>query len=615
MRSSKNNTFPIVSTLENGNLVLLIISYLNLKDFSNLLQVNKYFYKLSNHLQNKWRDGCINYFSFSIENSSISLITQTNWKKLLKKNITIHNLWNSYLSNEILNMKENVYKQLKDINPFYRLRKQNKYIESPANSILQTYLIDLLYDEQNLYNELDNFFMKEKYNFSYENQKHFPFEKLVDNIPSYIPLIKQNNNLKKLFIELRWYIISNNNFTLSKQVLPIYIIKLLSLTLMGYCSIVINYINDISRYNDIIYEYYLRYKNYCQMAIDLNEKYQNLSICINYLYDSINFTKISQPKFSIFRLCMRIWNNSCLKKIKNNIIESMRLYGEKIIKNNLRELINIFPSSLNSTFSVSTDVSSQYLIYVNNSNNKFDDSFYEMFSLINDTLCDEYNVYKINHSYFKDSNELISIIENNYINSLTNQINNIIISYCSNSNNINNIDYSSLYSFIKNFIIYLKNNSYNIFSKLIPKFRMKIFESIYSIFKLHLNEIILNIFLNKINNIYVDNNNNNNINFESFETFKILCEHCNNDIDRVNNFLNWYNNQNNSLIDLLNICMKWFIEEQGKIINKNKQIEKEIIKRNLTFIDEMTDKNKILTSFSSIFTIEEIQKIDQELNK
>ena len=81
------------------------------------------------------------------------------------------------------------------------------------------------------------------------------------------------------------------------------------MTLTGYCSIVVNYINDISRYNDIIYEYNLRYKNYCQMASDLNEKYQNLSICINYLYDSINFTKISKPKFSIIRLCMRIWNN------------------------------------------------------------------------------------------------------------------------------------------------------------------------------------------------------------------------------------------------------------------------------------------------------------------
>ena len=75
MRSSKIKTFPITSTFENGNLVLLIISYLNLKDFSNLLQVNKYFYKLSNHLQNKWRDGCINFFNFSIENTSISLIT------------------------------------------------------------------------------------------------------------------------------------------------------------------------------------------------------------------------------------------------------------------------------------------------------------------------------------------------------------------------------------------------------------------------------------------------------------------------------------------------------------------------------------------------------------
>ena len=613
MRSSKIKTFPITSTFENGNLVLLIISYLNLKDFSNLLQVNKYFYKLSNHLQNKWRDGCINFFNFSIENTSISLITQTDWKKLLKKNITIHNLWNSYLSNEILDMKENIYKQLKDLKPFYRLRKQNKYIESPANSILQTYLIDILYDEQNLYNELDNFFMKEKYNFSYENQKHFPFEKLIDNIQSYITLIKENNNLKKLFIELRWYIISNNNFSLSKKILPIYIIKLLSLTLTGYCSIVVNYINDISRSNNIIYEYNLRYKNYCQMAIDLNEKYQNLSICINYLYDSIHFTKISKPKFSIIRLCMRIWNNSCLNKIKNNIITSMRLYGEEIIKTNLRELINNIPSSLNSTFSVSTDVSSQYLIYINNPLNKFNDSFYEMFSLINDTLCDEYNVYKINHSYFNDSNELVSIIENNYINSLTNQINNVIISYC-NTNDPNNTNYSTLYSFIKNFIIYLKNNTYNIFSKLIPKFRMKIFESVYYIFKLHINEIILNIFLNIKNNINNDNNISN-INFESFEIYKILCDNCNNDIDKVNYFLNWYNNQNNSLIDLLNVCMKWFIEEQGKIINKNKQIEKEIIKRNLTFIDQMTEKNKILTSFSSIFTIEEIQIIDQELNK
>ena len=143
---------------------------------------------------------------------------------------------------------------------------------------------------------------------------------------------------------------------------------------------------------------------------------------------------------------------------------------------------------------------------------------------------------------------------------------------------------------------------------------MKIFESVYYIFKLHINEIILNIFLNIKNNINNDNNINN-INFESFEIYKILCDNCNNDIDKVNYFLNWYNNQNNSLIDLLNVCMKWFIEEQGKIINKNKQIEKEIIKRNLTFIDQMTEKNKILTSFSSIFTIEEIQTIDQELNK
>ena len=85
MRSNIKKTSPRISTLENGNLVLLIISYLNLKDFSNLLQVNKYFFKLSNHLKNKQRDGCMNIFSFVLSNSSLSLITPTDWKKLLKK--------------------------------------------------------------------------------------------------------------------------------------------------------------------------------------------------------------------------------------------------------------------------------------------------------------------------------------------------------------------------------------------------------------------------------------------------------------------------------------------------------------------------------------------------
>ena len=109
MRSNKKKTSPRVSTLENGNLVLLIISYLNLKDFSILLQVNKYFFKLSNHLQNKWRDGCMNNFSFILDSPSVSLITPTDWKKLLKKNITIRKLWNNILSNEILEMKTVIY--------------------------------------------------------------------------------------------------------------------------------------------------------------------------------------------------------------------------------------------------------------------------------------------------------------------------------------------------------------------------------------------------------------------------------------------------------------------------------------------------------------------------
>jgi hypothetical protein len=103
-----------------------------------------------------------------------------------------------------------------------------------------------------------------------------------------------------------------------------------------------------------------------------------------------------------------------------------------------------------------------------------------------------------------------------------------------------------------------------------------------------------------------------NINYENFEIFEILCKLCDNDYDKVSNFLNWYHEQKYSLMDLLNICMKWYIEEQGKIISKNKQIENEIKKQNLTFIDEISEKNKILTSFSTMLTIEDIKKIDQD---
>ena len=229
--------------------------------------------------------------------------------------------------------------------------------------------------------------------------------------------------------------------------------------------------------------------------------------------------------------------------------------------------------------------------------------------MLNYTLCDEFIVYKINHSNFKDSNELVSLIENNYITSLITHINNIILSFYDKSKDISKINYPALYSFIKNFIFHLKNYSYLKFSKIIPRFRIKIFECIYNILKNQLNNIIVQIFLNVKDNI---NEYKTNINYENFEIFEILCELCNNDYDKVSNFLNWYHEQKYSLMDLLNICMKWYIEEQGKIISKNKQIENEIKKQNLTFIDEISEKNKILTSFSTMLTIEDIKKIDQD---
>lgn len=104
-----------------------------------------------------------------------------------------------------------------------------------------------------------------------------------------------------------------------------FILKCLCMTLMFHCQYTMTYLyhsfHSIDNPNILLSEYLKRYKNYVETAIDLNDQLENVNVAMNYLYESFFSNYPSFPKFSIFRMCMLIWNNEMNTLIDDN--ESM----------------------------------------------------------------------------------------------------------------------------------------------------------------------------------------------------------------------------------------------------------------------------------------------------
>ena len=337
-----------------------------------------------------------------------------------------------------------------------------------------------------------------------------------------------------------------------------YIIKLIYLSVTVFCKAIIchllNYFSDLNecKYEDgkyLINRYLLCFNNFIDSCILINKKCININVAINYLYKELFEDYPDFPKFSIFRMCIRIWFTEANTHLigKNTLFSKIKDKLASIFSNNLKEELfnkmgnnhkneNTFNSkSVNNEKSKSFNLSSSFMLfnsdnYAFNMNdyfspfgfgseyiNTYDDSDKQYkilekgLSIITDSFSNEYSVYLLNLSSI-DTNTFYDELVQNFNNSITYYINEIFNIY----SNDRNYDIKVV---IDNILHYFDNYFFK--TKIISNLRKKIYDTVYLEIKNNLLEYIKNKYLdndffkNKKEITFSNKSNNNSISTKS----------------------------------------------------------------------------------------------------
>ena len=316
-----------------------------------------------------------------------------------------------------------------------------------------------------------------------------------------------------------------------------YIIKLIYLSINIFCKATIchllNYYSDINEEQNedgksLINQYLLCFNNFVDSCILINRKCKNINVVMNYLYNDLYNNYPNSPKFSIFRMCIRIWfveanthligENTLLSKIKDKICSIFssnlkeELYGK--MKDNLKKnKINTCNSTtVNFDKSKSFSLTSSFMLfksnhpsfktndffspfgfgsqYINSYNNS--DKQYKILdkglSIINDTFSNEYSVFILNLSNV-DINSFYNELINNFNNSIKYYIVEIFNVYL----NEQNCDIKEV---INNILKYFDNYFFK--TRILSNLKKNIYEKVF----LELKNNLLEYTKNK----YLDNN-------------------------------------------------------------------------------------------------------------
>ena len=503
-------------------------------------------------------------------------------------------------------------------------------------------------NELNMLNNLNNNLFIFNNNNSLNERDSFN-EKEKDSLYKSFTNNNESINIKNDLKENNEIIITEDiiNNLLDKEENPLlYIVKLISITISLFCREAMCYLNSIYNENnnsELIKEYIKRFNNFVQASKYINSQCENINIAINYLDKDILKDYPHFQKFSIFRLCIKIWytemssiltqdNCSLLTKIKKSIL---KLFSEYTYE----DLINMKNSSIQSflfnsgqsssseiffkskgNFNLSTSVS----LFNSNVNNHtvssticpfgsyYEDSNIKYciiekgLGIIYETFSDEYSVYLLNLSNI-ETNNYYDDIENCIINIIESNIKKMFI------DNINiNINDNKL--LIKNIVDKTLNyfNNYFYSNRILNKLKKRIYTSIISIIKnlifdqieIKIKNILINGSFNKeSNNIEVDLNENyidelyhylsnkKNMNIEIEKMLKIIRK-----IDEIEN-----------IFDVLSNMDKWLEKENLLFENTDKKVLKELDKNNIS--SSYNNLQRYLLSFSVKNNWETIRKI------
>ena len=484
--------------------------------------------------------------------SKINSFFQTNLFEILPKEKKLYDLYDDLFSKKqyIPKKDENNKSLFEDLiinfkDFFYKIQKNKKSMKQLKK--LRWYMI---FDENNFFEDETkkakiDFFDLKKSNFlidlntEYENSDD-SFDEMERNKIYEEYNERESNKIEDNLEEIYEKYIINDELIdklLKYEKNPLfYLIKLIYLTIIIFCKSLIShllfiFINSEEKESEkrktiLINSYLKSFNNFIDTCSIIDEKCVNINIAMNYLYDSLFPDYPKFPKFSIYRMCIRIWfaeinthligKNTLLYEIKEILssIFSETLKEELLNKMEQKSKYDAFNTkSVNYEKTKNFSIDTSFLLFksINLSCKDPIDDMYSSFgqinvyekedkqykilekglSIINDTFSNEYSVYFLNSSLI-DTNNLYDNLVYKLESSIKYYILEVFNVYIYEKN-------SPVKEIIDNILDYFDNYFFK--SYIIPNLKNKINETVYLFVKDNLLEFV--------KNKYFENDDNN----------------------------------------------------------------------------------------------------------
>ena len=496
--------------------------------------------------------------------SKINSFFQTNLFEILPKEKKLYDLYDDLFSKKqyIPKKDENNKSLFEDLiinfkDYFYKIQKNKKSMKQLKK--LRWYMI---FDENNFFEDESkkakiDFFDLKKSNFlidlntEYENSDD-SFDEMERNKIYEEYNESQTNKIEDNLEEIYEKYIINDELIdklLKYEKNPLfYLIKLIYLTIIIFCKSLIShllfiFINSEEKESEkrktiLINSYLKSFNNFIDTCSIIDEKCVNINIAMNYLYDSLFPDYPKFPKFSIYRMCIRIWfaeinthligKNTLLYEIKEILssIFSETLKEELLNKMEQKSKYDVFNTkSVNYEKTKNFSLDTSFLLFksINLSCKDPIDDMYSSFgqinvyekedkqykilekglSIINDTFSNEYSVYFLNSSLI-DTNNLYDNLVYKLESSIKYYILEVFNVYIYEKN-------SPVKEIIDNILDYFDNYFFK--SYIIPNLKNKINETVYLFVKDNLLEFVKNKY-------FENDDNNNNKQFDEINLSK-----------------------------------------------------------------------------------------------
>ena len=484
--------------------------------------------------------------------SKINSFFQTNLFEILPKEKKLYDLYDDLFSKKqyIPKKDENNKSLFEDLiinfkDFFYKIQKNKKSMKQLKK--LRWYMI---FDESNFFEDESkkakiDFFDLKKSNFlidlntEYENSDD-SFDEMERNKIYEEYNERESNKIEDNLEEIYEKYIINDELIdklLKYEKNPLfYLIKLIYLTIIIFCKSLIShllfiFINSEEKESEkrktiLINSYLKSFNNFIDTCSIIDEKCVNINIAMNYLYDSLFPDYPKFPKFSIYRMCIRIWfaeinthligKNTLLYEIKEILssIFSETLKEELLNKMEQKSKYEAFNTkSVNYEKTKNFSLDTSFLLFksinlsckdpINDIYSSFgqinvyekEDKQYKILekglSIINDTFSNEYSVYFLNSSLI-DTNNLYDNLVYKLESSIKYYILEVFNVYIYEKN-------SPVKEIIDNILDYFDNYFFK--SYIIPNLKNKINETVYLFVKDNLLEFV--------KNKYFENDDNN----------------------------------------------------------------------------------------------------------